>query len=135
MKGGTEKESIKWVGRLIRGARKAKQEVAKAGWEAQHRPYCIHPGSKTLHEIWKYQKTTELLIKELSFQKLVREIAQEITPNLRFQSSVHSNLQEATESYIVGLMEDSNLCTIHAKCITIMPKDMQLPCRIREEKS
>ena len=48
-------------------------------------------------------------------------MAQEITPNLRFQASALNTLQEATESYIVGLMEESNLCAIHAKCITIMP--------------
>ena len=60
------------------------KEAAKTRREAKHRPYCLHPGSKALGEIQKYQKTTELLIQKLSFQKLAREIAQEITPNLRF---------------------------------------------------
>ena len=55
----------------------------------------------------------------------MREIAQECTPNLRSQASALSALWEATESYIVGLMQDSNLCGTHAKHITIMPKDMQ----------
>ena len=57
-------------------------------------------------------------------------ITQEIMPNLRFQTNTLRALQEATESYTVGLMEDMNLCAIHAKCVTIMPKDMQLACRI-----
>ena len=72
---------------------------------------------------------------EIIIPKLLREIAQEITPNLIFQASALNNLQEATESYIVGLIEDSNLYAIHAKCITIMPRDMHLACEIREEKS
>ena len=65
----------------------------------------------------------------------MREIAQEIAPNLWFQMSALRSLQEATESYIVGLMEDLNLCAIHPKCVTIMPKDMQLAHRIWGEKS
>ena len=65
----------------------------------------------------------------------MRELAQQITPNLRFQTSALRTLQEATKSYIAGLMEDTNLCAIHAKHITIMPKDMQLTHRIQGEKS
>ena len=102
--------------------------------DAKQRPYCLHPSSKELTEIKKYQKSTELLIRKWSFQKLVRELAQEISPNLRFQMSPLSALQEATESFIVCLMEDTNLCVIHAKCVTIMSKDMQLAHRIWFEK-
>jgi histone H3 len=43
-------------------------------------------------------------------------------------------LQEASEAYLVGFYEDTNLCAIHAKHVTIMPKDMQLACRIRGER-
>jgi len=50
---------------------------------------------------------------------------------LRFQSAAIMALQEAAEAYLVGLFEDSNLCAIHAKRITIMPKDLQLARRIR----
>ena len=102
--------------------------------DAKQRPYCLHPGSKALREIRKYQKTTELLIRKWSFQKLVRELAQEITPNLRFQMSSLRALQKDTESCIVILMEDTNLCAIHDKCVTIMPKDIQLAHRIWDEK-
>ena len=60
------------------------------------------------------------------FQRLVREIAQVHNPYLQFQSSAILELQESAEAYLVGLLEDSNLCAIHAKRVTIMPKDMQL---------
>ena len=65
---------------------------------------------------------------------LVREVAQQFKSDLRFQSSAVLALQEASESYLVGLFEDTNLCAIHAKRVTIMPKDIQLARRIRGEK-
>ena len=86
-------------------------------------------------EIRKYQKSTELLIRKLPFQRLVREIAQDYKTDLRFQSSAVMALQEAAESYLVGLFEDTNLCAIHAKRVTIMPKDVQLARRIRGERA
>ncbi|KAK2995355.1 hypothetical protein RJ640_006575 [Escallonia rubra] len=86
-------------------------------------------------EIRKYQKTTELLIKKLPFQRLVREIAQDSKTDLRFQSHAVLALQEAAEAYLVGLFEDTNLCAIHAKRVTIMPKDVQLARRIRGERA
>ncbi|KAG7461324.1 hypothetical protein MATL_G00208880 [Megalops atlanticus] len=63
----------------------------------------------------------------------VREIAQDLKTDLRFQSSAVMALQEASEAYLVGLFEDTNLCAIHAKRVTIMPKDIQLARRIRGE--
>ncbi|CAL4252428.1 unnamed protein product [Meganyctiphanes norvegica] len=91
------------------------------------------PGTVALREIRRYQKSTELLIRKLPFQRLVREIAQDFKTDLRFQSSAVMALQEASEAYLVGLFEDTNLCAIHAKRVTIMPKDIQLARRIREE--
>ena len=90
-------------------------------------------GTVALQEIRKYQKSTELMIRKLPFQRLVREIAQDFRSDLRFQSAAIGALQEASEAYLVGLMEDTNLCAIHAKRVTIMPKDMQLARRIRGE--
>ncbi len=84
-----------------------------------------------LREIRKYQKNTDLLIRKLPFQRLVREVASEMANDLRFQSHAILALQEASESYLTSLFEDTNLCAIHAKRITIMPKDMQLARRIR----
>lgn len=94
-------------------------------------PHRFRPGTVALREIRKYQKSTELLIRKLPFQRLVREIAQDYKCDLRFQSTALLALQEAAEAYMVGLMEDTQLCAIHAKRITIMPKDMQLARRIR----
>ena len=88
-----------------------------------------------LREIRRYQKSTELLIRKLPFQRLVREIAQDFKTDLRFQSSAVVALQEASEAYLVGLFEDTNLCAIHAKRVTIMPKDIQLARRIRGERA
>jgi len=92
-------------------------------------------GTVALREIRRYQKSTELLIRKLPFQRLVREIAQDFKTDLRFQSSAVLALQEASEAYLVGLFEDTNLCAIHAKRVTIMPKDIQLARRIRGERA
>jgi len=97
------------------------------------RPHRYRPGTVALREIRKFQKSTELLIRKLPFQRVVREIAAEFKSDLRFQSQAVLALQEATEAYIVGLFEDTNLCAIHAKRVTIMPKDMHLARRIRGE--
>ena len=98
------------------------------------KPHRYRPGTVALREIRKYQKSTELLIRKLPFQRLVREVAGAFKSDLRFQSSAVLALQEASESYLVGLFEDTNLCAIHAKRVTIMPKDMMLAKRIRGEK-
>lgn len=96
-------------------------QVAAGGVKKAHR---FRPGTVALREIRKFQKSTELLIRKLPFQRLVREIAQEYKSDLRFQSQAILALQEATEAYMVGLFEDTNLCAIHAKRVTIMPKDV-----------
>ena len=99
------------------------------------KPHRYRPGTVALREIRRYQKSTELLIRKAPFQRLVREIAQDFKTDLRFQGSAVLALQEAAEAYLVGLFEDSNLCAIHAKRVTIMPKDIQLARRIRGERS
>ena len=99
------------------------------------KPHRYKPGTVALREIRRYQKSTELLIRKLPFQRLVREIAQDFKTDLRFQSSAVAALQEASEAYLVGLFEDTNLCAIHAKRVTIMPKDIQLARRIRGERA
>jgi len=159
------------------------------------KPHRYRPGTVALREIRRYQKSTDLLIRKLPFQRLVREIAQDFKNDLsattphtartatstthghdndsvivvslefngptpwtpatiavfslavcylspvsdsglrRFQGTAISALQEASESYLVSLFEDTNLCAIHAKRVTIMPKDIQLARRIRGERS
>ena len=112
-------------------ARKGPVGPATGGVKKPHR---YRPGTVALREIRRYQKSSELLIRKLPFQRLVRELANEIKTDLRFQSMAILALQEAAEAYIVGLFEDTNLCAIHAKRITIMPKDIQLARRIRGER-
>ena len=112
---------------------KATRKTAPA-IKREKKPHRYRPGTVALREIRKYQKSTELLIRKLPFQRLVREIAGAFKSDLRFQSSAVLALKEASESYLVGLFEDTNLCAIHAKRVTIMPKDMQLAKRIRGEK-
>ncbi|KAG0555908.1 hypothetical protein KC19_11G011800 [Ceratodon purpureus] len=97
--------------------------------------WLTHETGLMCSEIRKYQKSTELLIRKLPFQRLVREIAQDFKTDLRFQSHAVLALQEAAEAYLVGLFEDTNLCAIHAKRVTIMPKDIQLARRIRGERA
>jgi histone H3 len=99
------------------------------------KPHRFRAGTVALREIRRYQKSTELLIRRLPFQRLVREVAQDFKTDLRFQASAIMALQESTEAYLVGLFEDSNLCAIHGKRVTIMPKDIQLARRIRGERA
>ena len=100
------------------------------------KPHRYRPGTVALREIRKYQKSTELLIRKLPFQRLVREITREIcASDLRYQSSAILALQEASEAYLIGLFEDANMCAIHAKRVTIMPKDIQLARRLKGERS
>lgn len=91
------------------------------------------PGVLALKDIRRYQKSTELLIRKLAFQRLVREIANSFKLQLKFQTAALGALQEASEAFLIGLFEDTNLCAIHAKRVTIMPRDLQLACRIRGE--
>ena len=88
--------------------------VFRKGKSKRHQGH-YHPSALALAEIHAYQGTTQLLIRKLPFQRLVREITQGFATNLHFQSSAMMALQEASEAYLVGLFEDSNLCAIHAK--------------------
>ena len=96
-------------------------------------------GTRALKEIRKYQKGFDLLIPALPFSRLIREVAQSVLghsmPDVRFQSAAIMALQEAAEAYLVTLFEDTVLCAIHAKRVTIMPRDMQLAKRIRGDRT
>ncbi|KAK3944708.1 histone-fold-containing protein [Diplogelasinospora grovesii] len=100
--------------------------------QAKKRRY--RPGTLALREIRKYQSSTDLLMSKLPFARLVREIAMNCRPmneEMRWQSQAIQALQEAAEAFLVHLFEDTNLCAIHAKRVTIMQKDIQLARRIR----
>mmetsp|Transcript_11916 Transcript_11916/g.19521 ORF Transcript_11916/g.19521 Transcript_11916/m.19521 type:complete len:136 (+) Transcript_11916:1300-1707(+) len=115
---------------------KAARKNAPTSTPAPKKKPRYRPGTVALRQIRRYQKSTDLLIRKPAFQRLVREIIQEeIRTDLRVQSAAMLALQEATESYLVGLFEDANLCAIHAKRVTIMPKDIVLARRLRGERA
>ena len=95
------------------------------------KPHRYRAGNVALKDIHHYQGSTALLILKLPFQRLVREIAQDFKTDLRFQSAAILCLQEAAEAYLVKLFDDANLCAIHARRVTIMPKDILLARQIR----
>ena len=101
----------------------------------QVKPHRYRAGTVALQDIHHFQKTSALLIRKLPFQRLVREIAQDFKTDLRFQSAAILCLQEAAEAYLVRLFDDANLCAIHARRVTIMPKDILLARRIRGERA
>ena len=99
------------------------------------KPHRYRAGTAALKDIRHFQKTSALLVQRLPFQRLVREIAQDFKRDMRFQSAAILCLQEAVEAYLVGLFEDANLCAIHAKRVTIMPRDIKLARQIRGEST
>jgi histone H3 len=99
------------------------------------KPHRYRPGTVALREIRRYQKSTELLLRKLPFERLVREIVQDFCSDLRFTRLSFIAAQEAAESYMIHLFEDANMCAIHAKRVTIMPRDIHLARRIRGERS
>eukprot|EP00804_Cyclotella_cryptica_P025930 CCRYP_002767-RB/>CCRYP_002767-RB protein AED:0.02 eAED:0.02 QI:0/-1/0/1/-1/0/1/0/147 len=118
-------------------ATKAARRMAPAS--GVKKPHRYRPGTVALREIRRYQKSTDLLIRKVPFQRLAREVLQDLNrpgsyPHFtaeRFQATSLLAIQESVEAFSVGLFEDANLCAIHARRVTIMPKDMQLALRIR----
>ena len=98
------------------------------------KPYRYRPGTVTLRQIRKYQKSTELLIRKLPFQRLVKEVVQTLFPtkHFRFQSTAVLALQEASEDYLVRMFNEVNHIAIHGKRVTIQSKDIQLWRRLRQ---
>jgi histone H3 len=125
------------MARVKNGPQQQQQGVSRSG--GQHQPGAVirkkrrfRPGTVALREIRRYQKSTVLLIRKLPFSRLVREVSNSLTSEpYRWTAEAILALQEMTEDTIVHLLEDTNLCAIHAKRITIMPKDMKLARRIR----
>ncbi|KAF3029567.1 centromeric DNA-binding histone H3-like protein cse4 [Didymella heteroderae] len=123
-------------GRALQGARKASGKRLGAPGPAPQRTKRYKPGTVALREIRKYQKTTDLLLLKLPFQRLIREreIAQHVSDDdrpSRWQSQALFALQEAAEAFLVNLFHHANLCAIHAKRVTVQQKDVQLARRLR----
>ena len=113
-----------------------KRKIHKARMQGrQVKPHRYRAGTVALQDICHFQKTSALLIWKLPFQRLVREITQDFKTDLRFQSAAILCLQEAAEAYLVRLFDDANLCAIHTRQVTIMPKDILLARRIRGERA
>ena len=121
-----ESKKIKKAAPAEGGAKKADGEKRKIRYK---------PGTVALREIKRYQKSMDMLLPRAPFQRLVRSIVSDMDHELRFQSHALVALQEATEAYIVGVFEDTNLCAIHAKRQTVMKKDMELARRIRGDRN
>jgi histone H3/H4 len=101
--------------------------------EFRKKKHRFRPGTVALREIRKYQRSTELLLRHLPFCRLCREIILDIAgtgKGIRVQMAALSALQEASEAFLVQLYGAAYLCTIHAKRVTLMPKDLVLACRI-----
>jgi histone H3 len=123
---GGEVSRLQFATKTARNTLPTKGDVKK--------PHRYRPGTVALREIRKYQKSTHTLIGKAPFKRLVYEICQHLTPiKIRFQSTALLALQEAAEAYLVSLFEDTQMCAIHAKRITITPQDMRLARRIRGE--
>lgn len=97
-----------------------------------NKSYRNRPGIVALREIRKFQKSTDLLLRKLPFQRVVREVSQEYMQDVRFTAGALLALQEATEAYMVKKFEAANLLAIHAKRVTVLEKDMKLTTRFEE---
>ena len=108
---------------------------SKATAGGVRKPHRYRPGTVAIREIRRYQKSADLLIRKLPFQRLVRELSQDFMTDLRWTGPAILALQEASENYLVGLFEDTQLAAIHTKRVSIKADDMQLARRIRGERS
>jgi len=116
----------------LAGKMKRKTAPLDAGIKKPHR---YRPGTVALRQIRRYQKSTDLLLRKLPFQRLVRDIAQQLRPDVRMQPEALQAMQHSLEHYIVSVFEDSNLSSLHAKRVTVMAKDVQLAQRLRGERA
>ena len=115
----------------LRAKQKVTQNQQQQGG-GQKKPHRYQLGTRALMEICQYQKSMEFLIRKLLFQRVVQEIAQDFNLNLRFTADAIFALQQASEVFLVNLLEDGNLCTIHEGRITMVPKDLNLVMKLRE---
>ena len=112
-------------------SKRAKRASGSSGVKKARR---FRPGTVALRQIRKFQKSTDLLLRTAPFQRLVREVSTTGKDSLRFASAAVLAIQEAAESYLVGLLSDSNLLAVHARRVTIMPRDIHLARRLRGER-
>ena len=131
----SEKQSEKKFGKKQKSKKLKRSAPSSKGGPSLYRPR-LRPGDSAIADIKKFQHSTELLMRKLPFQRLVRQISEykyggSVNNPYRYQSSALLALQEASEAYLVSMFEDANLCAIHAKRVTLMKKDLLLAYRIR----
>ena len=130
------KERTELGHRVLDWTEEQKRKIHEARMQGRLiKPHRYRAGTAALRDICHFQGSTALLIRKSPFQRLVREITQDYKTDLWFQSAAILCLQEATEAYLVRLFDDANLCAIHARRVTIMPKDILLARRIRGERA
>jgi histone H3 len=132
------KETAKVSAKKAVHAKSGKKAVKSASGSQStgvKRAHRFRPGTVALRQIRRYQKSTELLLRKAPFQRLLREVAQSQKEGLRWSASAVAAIQEATESYIIGLLSDANLAALHARRVTAMPRDLQLARRLRGERA
>ena len=95
------------------------------------RTFRFHPGTVALREIKRYQKHIRPLTARMPFERRIRKTLQELDPEIRLKRTTLECMREATEAYLVSVLEDSNLCAIHAGRQTVMVRDVVLANRIR----
>ena len=143
--GGKAPRKIDVVAAAPAGRKSRRSSIGGVKPGGVKKPHRYRPGTVALREIRRCQKMTDLLIRKAPFQRLVKQITTDLpkkapgthvnVAETRFQGSSVLAQQEAVEAHLVGIKEDANLCAIHAKRVTIMPKDIQLARRIRGERS
>lgn len=122
------------AGKMSQASKKQTKDKNAASQDGDKKKIRFKPGTVALREIKRYQKSTDLLLPRAPFQRVVRVICQDYDPDLRFAAQALIALQEAAEAYLVGLFEDTQLCAIHAKRVTVMKSDMLLARRIRGDE-
>ena len=118
-----------------KSGKKAVKSASGGSSSGVKRTHRFRPGTVALRQIRKFQRGTELLIRKAPFQRLVRESAQQQKDGLRWAASAVAAVQEATESYIISLLSDANLCALHSRRVTAMPRDLQLARRLRGDRN
>ena len=131
-KGLAAKKNVKGIRDQMKGkssdTKKASQTTATEGMKRR-----LKPGKKALREIKMYQRSTDTLLPKVALQRIVKELTAKILPDTRYTHGAIAAIQQVVEAYMVSLFEDTNLCAIHAKRMTIMTRDMKLARRIRGE--
>jgi histone H3 len=100
------------------------------------KPHRWRPGTVALREIRKYQRSTNLLLRKLPFQRMIREVASRYKSKetIRFQASAIEAIQEASENYLTNLFQDGNLLALHASRVTVQPEDLRLAHRLLTQR-